>query len=283
MSRDGAIETWSKLVGNESDIPVHIRNNILEVFSTFPYCVFTPSSRGSYGRSPASFLCLGEGKIVIIKAINNARAPIVLSLDVIDAIESGKSLLLAWIAFHHSGIQETLWYNTVSSDFYNPFIEAYRTLWEKRIAPCTSGSSELLEPMRLLDYKYYTFPHAVLGDRPLSAQFYHPSSPVEPRFLFSRQINSYFLIYADGLLYTFSEDALIRSPRTASYSMVIRYIPLDRETGWVEEKGTDAHSWYILSSCNNEIFRMPVARDYKAAFVEFTEQCAIKIDFGLKK
>jgi len=63
MSRDGSVETWSKLV---------LGRMVAEAFGALPYCVWTPAAGVGFGRSKPTYL--GSGRIGIIGA--GAKTPL---------------------------------------------------------------------------------------------------------------------------------------------------------------------------------------------------------------
>jgi len=196
MSRDGSVETWSRGIHTEADIPASCGHHIQALFSALPYCVRAPASGGSYGRAPTSLVCLGEGKIVIINADTPASEPLVMPFVSIAAVESGRNLPLSWLALYHGGTRHVIWYNAVGYNLYEPLILAFREAHEQLSRNAGNLVADPLEPLLGLDYKYYTRSHAVLGGRMPTAYLYHPAIEIQRRLLSRRIISAYLLVAA---------------------------------------------------------------------------------------
>ncbi|HEY9054776.1 MAG TPA: hypothetical protein VIO60_08150 [Rectinemataceae bacterium] len=168
-------------------------------------------------------------------------------------------------------------FNAVSSPFYDPFLEAFRAAKEKRHISSNPSADDELEDMALIDYKYYTFPLAALAGRRPRAKFYHPFAIVDTKLFRPRAIGSFFLIYADGLIYVFSEEEPIRSPRSVDYSMVIAYIPIEGCVLRAEDRIDTAYSWFDFSIHGHGVRRIPIANEYRLAFLEFVRNCGLEI------
>jgi len=269
MSRDGSVETWSRVIHTEADMPAGCVHHIRALFSVLPYCVRAPASGGGYGRAPTSLVCLGEGKIVIINADTPASEPLVMPLVSIAAVESGRNLLLSWLALYHGGRRHVIWYNAVGYELYEPLILTFREAHEQ--APRSTGSIAVdpLEPLLGLDYKYYTRSHAVLGGRMPTAYLYHPAIEIQRRLFSSRIISAYLLVAAGSMVYSLSEESIVRPRRTACYSMVVRYIPCDAGYSLPRRAEYELYTSQELVAASQPIMTLPVAASEAVAFDSF--------------
>ncbi|HUW70430.1 MAG TPA: hypothetical protein VMX33_09355 [bacterium] len=269
MSRDGAVETWSRVIRAEEEVPVACRLVLHNLFKYFPYCVRSPASSGEYGHSPASLVCLGEGRLAIINADDPASKPAVMSLESISAVESGRNLLLSWLALYHGRTHHVIWYNSVGYTLYEPFILAFRDSHEAAFDRGSTPMADLLEPMFKLDYKYYNRSQAVLGGRVPIDYLYHPATAITRRLLRRRIISPYLLVGTQAMLYVLSEESIVRLRRTACYSMVVRYIPRDAGYSLVKREDEELHAWHELFAADQSIMTIPVAASERDAFDSF--------------
>jgi len=268
MSRDGSVETWSKLVTDASNLPARVACAVTEAFKTFPYCVWAPAAAIGLERSRPTYLCLGEGEIGILRDGGRKVNSMVISLNDIDEVETGAELLQSWIAFHYSGRRDAVYFNSVGSPLYQQVAAAYRAAREKSFVAHT-GIDGYFDALRRLDFKYSTYPRSVLGARLPSASFYHPTREIERGFFAPRAISSYYLVFAAGLLYSFSEERIVRSTRVANYSMVVRYIPIEGRLTLAPPEEKPGYSWQRLVRTKAPLFRIPVVDALRPQFLSF--------------
>lgn len=269
MSRDGSVETWSRVIVSEADVQALSASAIGSCFSGFPYCVRSPASRGEYGKPPAMLLCLGEGKIVLINDDDPASAPVVMPLESISGLESGRNLLLSWLALYHRGSRFVVWYNSVGYELYEPFINAFREVHDNAEGSGIYTEQSPLEPLFKLDYKYYTRARTVLAGRIPSIQWYHPAVELKRRLFSRRIVSSYLLACTEAMLYVFSEESIVRPRKTAGYSMVVRYIPRNAGLSFAAHGGETDYALRELRAAGQAITSMPVATAEQQGFERF--------------
>lgn len=278
MSRDGSVETWSKLVSDASGLPADIERMVMEAFEAFPYCVWTPAAGVGFGRSKPTYLCLGDGKIGIIRAGGRKANSISISLNEIDEVETGTELLQSWVAFHYNGRRNAVYFNSVGRPLYQCFATEYRAAREKPFVPESEADIErFFASLRRTDFKYSTYPRSILETRSPSSSFYHPVRGIARKLFAPRAIRSYYLVSAAGLLYSFSEERIVRSPRAANYSMVVRYIPVEGRLTLVCLEEKPGYSWQSLMSAKTPLLRIPVADDLRPQFLSFCIGLGVEI------
>lgn len=277
MSRDGSVETWSKLVPDASSLPADIGRMVMEAFEAFPYCVWTPAAGVGFGRSKPTYLCLGNEKIGIIRAGGRKINSVFIPLDEIDEVETGAELLQSWVAFHYNGRRNAVYFNSVGRSLYQYFAAEYRAAREKPFV-ARGDIDGYFDPLRRLDFKYSTYPRSILDTRLPSASFYHPVRGIARKLFAPRAISSYYLVSAAGLLYSFSEERVVRSPRAANYSMVVRYIPVEGRLTLVCLEEKSGYSWQGLTSpAGTALLRIPVADELRSQFQSFCMELGIEI------
>ncbi len=277
MSRDGSVETWSKLVTDASNLPARVASVVVEAFKAFPYCVWAPAAAIGLGRSRPTYLCLGEGKIGIIREGGKKVNSIFIPLNEIDEVETGAELLQSWVAFHSRGRRDAVYFNSVGRPLYQRIAEDYRAARETPFVP-HEDIDGYFDALRRLDFKYFTYPRSILGTRLPSASFYHPTRGIERKFFAPRAISSYYLVFAAGVLYAFSEERIVRSPLAANYSMVVRYIPIQGSLALAPPEEKSGYSWQRLVRAKALLFRVPVADEFRPQFLSFCMD--IGIDTG---
>lgn len=276
MSRDGSLETWSKEISDPSALDPRTASILESTYDQFPACIWTPAIRGSFGKYPPTFLCRGANTFTILRDEAPESTPMILSCSRIDAIESGRALLHAWIAFHFDGRREAVFFNAVSEPLYIPFLNQYRSIRELPFTPSDAVDSYLGE-MLYRDYKYFTFPKAVLESRLPEAAFYHPTEHLSRSFFARRIIPSYFLLAAAGMLYVFSEEKLLRSPRTADYSMVTRFIAVENNLLFSEKRRYPLYSSFVLEKADVPLFLLPLTHLHSDNFDAFCADAGIVV------
>jgi len=281
MLRDGAIATWSEVVPSLEDLHESARKSIFSSFTSFPYCVLSPPFASNYGRSKSTYLCLGDGKIGVVRAEGRNPQPVFVSLSEIDELEIGTELLSSWITIHFHGQRMSVFFNSVNKPLYARFIDAYQTARETNNNSDSKSTQKDIDvyftTMRKEDFKYDTYPRLVLGNRLPSAFFYHPTTGLARSIFGARVISSYLLITAGGLLFSFSEGRIIRYARSVNYSMVIRYIPID-ET--LLRNQVDINDEYSLQSFNRlewSLFEIPIGTTESEKFLAFCQGSSIPL------
>jgi len=279
MLRDGAIATWSDIVPSLESVRENARPSIVNSFASFPYCVYSPAFAGNYGRSKATYLCLGDAKIGIVNAEGKTPSSLIFPLSEIDEIEMGTELLSSWIAFHVRGQRRAVFFNSVSKPYYTRFVDAFRSDREsKRSADSLLTPQELdhyLSDLKKHDFKYDTYPRVALENRHPSAIFYHPETQIHPSIFGARVISSYLLLTASWILYAFSEARIIRYAHTANYSMVIRYIPLDADLKLHQAGAKEDYAIHLYEKSSTRLLEIPVAPAQSATFSEFCQKSGI--------
>ncbi len=77
--------------------------------------------------------------------------------------------------------------------------------------------------------------------------------------------------------YSFSEERILRLPKTANYSMVICYIPLPPQKTpalMFETEGETAH-WFALRSQGERFLRLAVVNALVGMMLDFATRCGI--------
>ncbi len=281
MLRDGAIATWSEVVNSLADVRENVRQSIFQSFSSFPYCVLSPTFAGNYGRSKSTYLCLGDGKIGVVRAENKPLQAVYTPLSEIDALETGTELLSSWITIHFHKQKISVFFNSVNKPLYARFIDAFRTSRESTGSTASSSTQKDIEAyftfIRRKDFKYDTYPRLVLGNRLPSSSFYHPETGIARALLGTRVISSYLLVSAGGLLYSFSEARIIRYARSVNYSMVIRYIPIDTTLVRNQIDVKDDYSLQSFMRLNSSLLEIPVGTTFTEKFSVFCQESSISV------
>lgn len=280
MSRDGCIETWSKELVEGMALPHALQDCLAREYGAFPYCILAPATSGTFGAMPETCLCLGDTKLGIFRLGAQEWSPILVDLHNCDYLELGKNLLLSWIVVSFLGKRHVVWFNTASEELYKPFMEAFRLAREED-AERTGDLDSFLAPMIKTDYRFFTYPRSAFAGRVPEASFYHPLARIRGGFLRRKAIGSYYLALANGLLYTFSEEHAIRSLKTADYSLVIRYVPVDAgDTGFTCKMTEDGFSLVTLMIRGECVLGFPVADSNWLLFRDFSSQAHIRIIGG---
>jgi len=197
----------------------------------------------------------------------------------IDALEAGTELLSSWITFHFHGQQVSVFFNSVNKPLYTHFIDAYRTAREAEDSAGLKSTPEDIEAyfaaLRKEDFKYDTYPRIVLGNRRPAFSFYHPATGIARALFGARVISSYLLIATRGLLYSFSEARIIRYARSADYSMVVRYIPIDTTLLRNQVSIRDEYSLQSIRRSNSSLFEIPVGITNSEKFSAFCQNSGI--------
>jgi len=295
MLRDGAIATWSDEVTSAAGLREGARQSIVDAFATFPYCLWSPAFAGNYGRSRSTYLCLGDGKVGIVRAEGRNPKAIFFSLAEIDEVETGTELLSSWIAFHAHGQRAAVFFNTVSRPLYARVVEAYRAAREAREAREARATPELHETretrearnaleieryfaeLKKADFKYDNYARLALENRLPSASFYHPSTGIVRAIFGPRMISSYLMLAARGLFYSFSEARIVRSARAANYSMVIRYIPIDAALSCRQSEIRGEYSTESFARQRAPLLDVQVAAAESRNFSFFCEKAGIRL------
>ena len=277
MLRDGAIATWSEVVNSLGDVHENARLVISQSFHSFPYCVWSPTFAGNYGRSRSTYLCIGEGKIGFIRAEGKTIHHISIPISEIDEFETGTELLSSWITIYFHGQRASVFFNSVSKPLYARFKDAFlaERETESDFNPIQEDNETYLKALKKEDFKYETYVRRVLGKRRPLASFYHPTASA-PRSIFgARIISSYLLIAAGGLLYSFSEGRIIRYVRSVNYSMVIRYIPIATTLMLRHTDMKDTYSIQSFSRFEWPLLEVPVSTTKSGEFSTFCRESKI--------
>lgn len=277
MSRDGCIETWSREIMEDAALPQALRDCLAREYEAFPYCILAPATSGIFGEMPETCLCLDATRLGVFRAGAEGWTPFVVDLYNCYYLELGRNLLLSWITVAAAGERHVVWFNTASEELYRPFMEAFRRAREKS-TPLKADLDSYLASMLKTDYRFFTYPRSTLAGRVPEASFYHPLVRIKGGIFRRKAISSYFLALANGLFYAFSEERVIRSIKTADYSLVIRYIPIGAGDGAFSfQRNEDGYSLVELSIGGKCVLSLPIADSSRPRFKDFSDQTRIRV------
>jgi hypothetical protein len=274
MSRDGSVETWSSRVEGLGRLPKDCASIVAEAFPDFPYCVRAPASRGMRSWEPESFLCQAGSRVLVVKKRRTGYEKLHFELESVDALETATTLLVSRTTFYlRDEGKVSLLYNTVSRDLFDPMISAFKEHRMREVPEALQVHAIRPDPFSDLvrtDYKYHSYAVEVMHDDEMRSRFYHPETPV-PRFLdSSRIISSYLLTVSPSIFYGISEEPPFRSKKTAEYSHMTRYVPLDVGIGFAvgSIQGEDRYRMIELRA-GAARFRYPLASAIGTEFAGF--------------
>ncbi len=240
--RGGSVETWSQIIRSRDALPPAFETAAVWLTgdgSTFPYVVYAPRLAGTRRRTTECLAALTHDAICIWERSGRQVEMTAYPLETISAIEVGDILLYSWLMV--TGLTSegnagatTVEFNTVSLDYYRPFIN--------RVRPATTDVSESafrieqgkFNYLDSISYKFMNYSRASLLpgetviDHLWQPRIRRPILTIFGRSFYRTTSVAHVSILTDQEIILIIEDERTAKLKSGRYGSVRRYIPLDR-------------------------------------------------------
>lgn len=243
--RGGSVETWSQIIRSHDALPPAFETAarwLTDDGSSFPYMVYAPRLAGTRRRTAERLAALTHDAIYIWERSGRQVEMTAYPLETISAIEVGDILLYSWLMV--TGLTSegnagatTVEFNTVSLDYYRPFIN--------RVRPATTDVSESafrieqgkFNYLDSISYKFMNFSRASLLpgetviDHLWQPRIRRPILTIFGRSFYRTASVAHIAILTDQEFILILEDERSADLKGGRYGSVRRYAPLERVAG----------------------------------------------------
>lgn len=252
--RGGSVETWSQIIHSGDGLPPAFKiaaGWLSSDGSSFPYVVYSPRLAGTRRGTAERLAALTHAAIYIWEWSGRQVEMTAYPIKTISAIEVGEILLYSWLMI--TGLTSkgnpgatTIEFNTVSLDYYRPFIN--------RVRPAPTDASEAaihieqgkFNYLDSISYKFMNFSRASLLpgetviDHLWQPRIRRPILTIFGRSFYRTASVAHIAILTDQEVILILEDEFSADLKGGRYGSVRRYAPLERVAGvTISPRGKD--------------------------------------------